>query len=187
MGPSVLQAAVGRCALFPCRYRLCPAAPPGVRPTLRWLRDPIFSRPYGDFRGPLLASSDPRSATRGRLVAPPGGAEGDCSMALPAVTVEDAGNYGMRLLANATRRQPDWRWLYNVRLNVSGTWRSGGGATHNYNPNQDPTTPQLHPNQDPTIAQLHPNQDPITPQLYPNYTPTRTQPQHNYTPTRTQL
>ncbi|XP_059690639.1 B-cell receptor CD22 [Gavia stellata] len=110
--PKELAAALGSCLYISCRYDLCQAGQDAQLRVLRWIHQPRYDKKKQDFMGRWL--DEPRRI--------PGTNEGDCSLILPHIRADDAGTYGLRLVAYTSRRpQKELRWMHYVTVNVTDT------------------------------------------------------------------
>ncbi|XP_037235939.1 E3 ubiquitin-protein ligase Hakai-like [Falco rusticolus] len=168
--PEALVATLGSCLYIPCRYDLCQAGPSPHPPLLRWLHHPHYDPQQQKFWG--RAVEEHRGTT--------GSPQGDCSLTIPRVYPESAGVYGLRLMANASRRYyKDLRWMHPVTVNVTGRNPHLGvnpsppSPTHTIPPSPTPT---LSP---PSVSSLGrtgvnscvPPSPPFPPPLTPHYPP----------------
>uniref|UniRef100_A0A8C8AAP4 Immunoglobulin domain-containing protein n=1 Tax=Otus sunia TaxID=257818 RepID=A0A8C8AAP4_9STRI len=107
--PKELVATLGSCLYISCRYKLCQGAKTVHFRIFHWLHQPHYDKSKHDFGGKkILKPSNPTEAT-----------EGDCSLVLPHLRAEDAGVYGLRLVATSPQWLKDLRWMHEVTVNVT--------------------------------------------------------------------
>ncbi|KAM6184423.1 LOW QUALITY PROTEIN: B-cell receptor CD22-like [Sarcoramphus papa] len=111
-GPKELVVGLGSCLYVFCRYDLCQAGPDAQLRNLHWLHHPHYNTDQKEFMGRKVA--EPRGT--------PGTNEGDCSLILPHIRANNAGLYGLRLVADPSRRTyKELRWIHLVTVNVTDT------------------------------------------------------------------
>ncbi|XP_074874852.1 B-cell receptor CD22 [Buteo buteo] len=113
MGPTELVAGLGSCLYISCHYDLCQAGQDAQLDKLVWIRNPFYENTKKEFMG-VKVSEPPRT---------PEANKGDCSLILRRIRAGDAGLYGLRLVANPSRRNSkDLRWMHRVTVNVTETF-----------------------------------------------------------------
>ncbi|KAM9603376.1 B-cell receptor CD22 [Morphnus guianensis] len=111
-GPKELVAELGSCLYISCRYDLCKAGPDAQLHKLQWIRNPFYDNTKQEFIG--VKVDEPRRTSETN--------EDDCSLILRRVRASDAGLYGLRLVANPSRRSSkEFRWMHRVTVNVTDT------------------------------------------------------------------
>ncbi|XP_074023699.1 B-cell receptor CD22-like [Numenius arquata] len=111
-GPQEMVVGVGSCLYISCRYDLCQAGPGAQLHQLSWIHRPNFDQKTREFRGRVVA----------RPSRTPGADQGDCDLILPHMGKEDGGQYGLRLVAQPSRRNfKELLWMHFVTVNVTDT------------------------------------------------------------------
>ncbi|XP_064296664.1 B-cell receptor CD22 [Phalacrocorax carbo] len=147
--PKELVAAVGSCLYISCRYNLCKAGPDAQISDLRWIHKPKYNEKMKDFMG--------QSVTH--LRGTPGANEGNCSLTLPHIRGDNAGVYGLRLVAEPGRRTfKTLRWIHYVTVNVTDTppapqlWPDPAPLTEGRRTTLGCWVPPACPNENPTLV-----------------------------------
>ncbi|XP_074714102.1 B-cell receptor CD22-like [Strix uralensis] len=111
-GPKEFVAGLGSCLYISCRYKFCQGGKNIKFQKFHWLHQPRYDKTRQDFFGEkTLNPSNPPETN-----------EGDCSLVLPHLKAEDAGVYGLRVVATSPQWIPrELRWMHQVTVNVTDT------------------------------------------------------------------
>ncbi|XP_076216969.1 B-cell receptor CD22 [Aptenodytes patagonicus] len=147
-GPKELVAGLGSCLYIPCRYDLCLAGPEAQLRKLYWLHHPYYDKKKQEFTGQKVSSM-------GEFRDTPRTNQGDCSLILPRVQANNAGTYGLRLVADPSRGSyKGLLWMHTVTINVTDTptlvWE--GPVTNTPGVHMDAWTPPATVTSNPAIG-----------------------------------
>ncbi|XP_074423986.1 B-cell receptor CD22 [Larus michahellis] len=111
-GPKEMVVKSGSCLYISCRYDLCQAGPDAQLTQLDWIHRPDYDQESRKFLGRTV-SQLPKSPEDNR---------GGCDLTLPHVGPQNAGKYGLRLVAKPKRRNhKELLWMHHVFVNVTDT------------------------------------------------------------------